>query len=68
MDDARDYVIGDLVQQAAVSVVGWVEGAVEAPRTAPRENLTGDPYYTDGYRAFAVLAEPPAEVRVLDLE
>ena len=32
------------------------------------QNLTGDPYFTDGYRAFAVLAEPRADLRVTDLD
>ncbi|MEW6268738.1 MAG: LssY C-terminal domain-containing protein [Thermodesulfobacteriota bacterium] len=68
VDDARDYVIGDLVQQESASLVGYVEGVGAAPPTAPRDNLTGDPYFTDGYRAFVVLAEPPAELRVTDLE
>lgn len=68
VDDARDYVIGDLVQHEAVSLVAYVEGVGEVPKDAPRENLTGDPYFTDGYRAIAVLAEPPSELRVLDLE
>lgn len=68
VDDARDYVIGDLVQNEAVSLVAYVEGVGEVPKETPRENLTGDPYFTDGYRAIAVLADPPSEVRVLDLE
>ncbi|HEY8516136.1 MAG TPA: LssY C-terminal domain-containing protein [Candidatus Binatia bacterium] len=67
VDDARDYVIGDLVQQESASLVGYVEGVGAAPPNAPRENLTGDPYFTDGWRAFVVLAEPPAELRVTDL-
>jgi hypothetical protein len=68
VDDARDYVVGDVVQQESTSLVGYVEGVGVATPQAPRENLTGDPYFTDGYRAFVVLAEPPVEVRVTDLE
>ncbi len=32
-------------------------GVELAPATAPRHNLTGDPYFTDGLRAFAILSK-----------
>jgi hypothetical protein len=40
-----------------VALVGYVAGADAAPQKAPRHNLTGDPYYTDGLRAVAVFSE-----------
>ena len=38
---------------------GFVEryGYVGAPASAPRPNLTGDPYYTDGLRAVIFLSD-----------
>jgi hypothetical protein len=57
VDDARDYVIDDLIESGHVSHVGYVAGADLAERTAPRRNLTGDPYFTDGLRAVAVFSE-----------
>ncbi|MGB6554890.1 MAG: LssY C-terminal domain-containing protein [Candidatus Binataceae bacterium] len=57
VDEARDYVLDDLLASRRVSRLGFVRGVDPAPSTAPRHNLTGDPYFTDGLRAFAVLSE-----------
>src|SRR5262249_14651090 len=54
---ARDSLLDDLMESGRVSYVGRVAGAVAAPRSAPRRNLTGDTYYTDGLRAVAVFAD-----------
>jgi hypothetical protein len=57
VDDARDCLLDDLLESGRVALVGYVPGAGAADRTAPRHNLTGDPYFTDGLRALAVFAE-----------
>jgi hypothetical protein len=57
VDDARDYVLDDLMEAGRVTQVAYVAGAGAADRTAPRRNLTGDPYYTDGLRAVAIFSE-----------
>jgi hypothetical protein len=57
VDDARDYVLDELLETGRVARAGYVPGAEEAQRTAPRYNLTGDPYFTDGLRAVAVFSE-----------
>jgi LssY C-terminus len=57
VDDARDYVLDDLMESGRVARVGYVEGIGAAVPTAPRHNLTGDPYHTDGLRAVAIFAE-----------
>jgi hypothetical protein len=57
VDDARDYVLDDLMEGGRVTLVAYVAGAGAADRTAPRRNLTGDPYFTDGLRAVAVFSE-----------
>jgi hypothetical protein len=57
VDDARDYVLDDLMESGRVALVAYVGGAQAADRTAPRRNLTGDPYFTDGLRAVAVFSE-----------
>jgi hypothetical protein len=56
VDDARDYVLNDLLENARVARAGYVKGVGEAARTAPRRNLTGDPYFTDGLRAVAIFS------------
>lgn len=57
VDDARDYVLDYLIEGGRVDRVGYVAGAVAAPRESPRRNLTGDPYFTDGHRAVIILSE-----------
>jgi hypothetical protein len=57
VDDARDYVLDDLMESGRVSQVGYVPGVGAAERIAPRHNLTGDPYFTDGLRAVVVFSE-----------
>jgi hypothetical protein len=51
VDDARDYLLDELLESGRIGLVGYVAGAVAADRTSPRHNLTGDPYFTDGLRA-----------------
>jgi len=57
VDDARDYVLDDLMAAGRVAQVGYVAGVEAARRTAPRHNLTGDSYFTDGLRAVAIFSE-----------
>ena len=57
VDDARDYVLDDLMESGRVAGVGYVAGVGAAERNAPRHNLTGDPYFTDGLRAVAIFSE-----------
>ena len=57
IDDARDYLLDDLLESGRVSLVGYVPGVGVAQATEPRRNLTGDPYLTDGLRAVAMFSE-----------
>lgn len=66
VDDARDYALGDLMDVGRVSKVGYVAGVEAAERSAPRHNLTGDPYFTDGLRAVAIFADTRTNPTFLD--
>jgi hypothetical protein len=57
VDEARDYLVQDLIYYGGVEKVGFVKGVGPASRQYPRTNLTGDPYYTDGLRAVLFLSE-----------
>jgi hypothetical protein len=57
VDDARDYVLGDLIEAGRVSHATYVAGVEAANQNASRKNLTGDPYFIDGLRALAVVSE-----------
>jgi len=56
VDEARDYVIEDLLQASRVEATGYVDGVGPCDATSPRHNLTGDPYFTDGKRAVILLS------------
>jgi hypothetical protein len=66
VDDARDYVLDELLESGHVSQVGYAAGVEAAPRTAPRRNLTGDPYFTDGLRAVAIFSEARTKATYLN--
>jgi len=51
VDDARDYLVQDLLASESLESLGYVKGVGPATPEAPRQNLTGDPYFTDGLRA-----------------
>jgi hypothetical protein len=65
VDDARDYVLDDLLNSGHVERVGYVAGCGPAGRTSPRHNLTGDPYFTDGLRAVAIFSPTPTAASFL---
>lgn len=57
VDEARDYVVEDLLRAERLELAGYVEGVGGCDQRSPRANLTGDRYFTDGRRA-AVLLSP----------
>ena len=63
VDESRDYVIEDLTLAGRVEATGYVGGVGACGRDAPRRNLTGDPYFTDGRRAVILLAPSRAAAR-----
>jgi hypothetical protein len=63
LDEARDYVVEDLLQARHVHATGYVEGVGACDSAAPRHNLTGDPYTTDGRRAVILLSPERTEPR-----
>lgn len=56
VDESRDYVLEDLLEAKRLEGLGYAPGVGEHTMENPGLNLTGDPYFTDGYRAIAVLA------------
>jgi hypothetical protein len=57
VDFDRAYLLQDLLMSGLVERYGYVDGVGRAPLSAPRPNLTGDPYYTDGLRAVVFLSD-----------
>ena len=66
VDEARDYVADFLIDGRRVSRVGHIAGVDAATEDAPRYNLTGDPYFTDGDRAILVLSRNSVQADYLN--
>jgi len=70
-DETRDGLVQDLAYSQALSKFGYVKGVGAAPRSEPRHNLTGDPYFTDGLRLIMFFDKRPttlANIEMLDWE
>ncbi len=57
VDFDRNYILQDLLLSGLVDHYGYVEGVGAARMSAPRNNLTGDRYYTDGLRLILFLSD-----------
>jgi LssY C-terminus len=71
VDEARAYLLQTLFTHGVVERYAFVKGAAAATRSAPRYNLTEDPYYSDGMRLVVAIAQhsvPPEQITVYDWE
>jgi hypothetical protein len=69
IDEARRYLVEDLMYSQALHTIGFVEGVGAASKDEPRTNLIGDPWYSDGLRAVMFFEPRPfalSEVGFLD--
>jgi hypothetical protein len=66
IDDARDYVIEDLLGSGHLERMGYVEGVEVSDQDAPRRNLCGDPFVTDGCRAVMMLSPTTTVAKFLN--
>jgi LssY C-terminus len=66
VDFDRAYLLQDLLMSGFVERYGYVGGVGAAPASAPRLNLTGDPYYTDGLRAVIFLSNETSPLGNVD--
>jgi LssY C-terminus len=66
VDFDRAYLLQDLLMSGFVERYGYVDGVGAASASAPRANLTGDPYYTDGLRAVIFLSDQTTPLQNVD--
>jgi LssY C-terminus len=66
VDFDRSYLVQDLLLSGFVKQYGYVDGVGAAPASAPRTNLTGDPYYTDGLRAVVFLSNQTTPLAAIE--
>ncbi len=62
VDEARDALIEDMAYSQNLVEVGLVAGVGTASKDMPRQNLTTDPYYTDGFRAALIFDAKPTSL------
>jgi hypothetical protein len=69
VDEARNYLVQDMMYSGGLDKLGFVNGVGPAPRVHPRATLNGVSYYTDGLRAVMFFATRPlsfSNVQILD--
>jgi hypothetical protein len=59
VDEALFALLEDLVYSQQVEKQGWIKGVGASTRWNPRKNLTGDPYFTAGFRAVIFFVHRP---------
>jgi hypothetical protein len=62
VDEARTALTEDMAYSQNLQKIGFVKGVGAAPQSAPAENLTTDPYFTDGYRQVLVFDRQPTSL------
>lgn len=67
VDEARGALGEDMAYSQGLTKVGYATGVGAAPRDAPRENLTTDPYYTDGFRLVLVFDHAPTSLEEIEI-
>ncbi|MCH5375806.1 MAG: LssY C-terminal domain-containing protein, partial [Planctomycetes bacterium] len=65
VDDTREYLLENLAYAQSLRSFGYVEGVGEVPPDQPRGNLTGDPWFTDGYRLVLWVTDRPTALSEL---
>jgi hypothetical protein len=66
VDEAREALGQDIAYSQNITRFGFAKGVGGASPSAPRENLTNDPYYTDGYRIVLVFDRKPTPMNEIE--
>jgi hypothetical protein len=62
VDETREYLLENLAYAGSLRNFGYAGGVGEVPPDQPRGNLTGDPWFTDGYRLVLWLSPEPVPI------
>lgn len=68
VDETREFLLENLIYSQALQKFAYLGGVGEAPMDQPRGNLTGDPYFTDGYRIVLWVTSRPVDIADLEVE
>lgn len=59
VDETREFLLEDLAYAQSVRMIGYAGGVGRVPMERPRGNLTGDPWFSDGYRLVLWVTSRP---------
>jgi len=68
VDETREFLLENLAYSQVLEKFAYVRGLDEAPIESPRQNLTGDPYFTDGLRLVMWIASEPTDLQNIRYE
>ena len=71
VDEARNYLVQDMLRSQKLTRFGWVKGVGAATPSDPRHMEDGTPFFTDGLRAvmvFGTAKTPLDQIRLLEWE
>ena len=68
VDETREYLLENLAYAQTLEKIAYVDGVGAAPIGQPRQNLTGDPYFTDGLRVVLWIASRPTDLEEIEYE
>ena len=66
VDETREYLLENLAYAQALEKYGYVGGVGEVSYAQPRGNLTGDPWFSDGYRLVLRVSSKPVDIDDLE--
>ena len=66
VDEARDYIVQDLVLSQSVAAIAYAEGVGAAHKNERRYNYTLSSYFTDGLRAVIFTSTEPVGLTEVD--
>jgi hypothetical protein len=67
IDEARNYIAEDLAMAQSLQAYGFVGGVGETTRDAPKQNLLGTPWWSDGARVVLILSDEPVPLEEMEL-
>jgi hypothetical protein len=65
VDETREYLLENLAYSQALKKIGYVGGVGEVAMDNPEGNLTGDPWFSDGYRLVLWVTSRPTPLSEL---
>jgi hypothetical protein len=66
VDETREFLLENLAYAQALKKIGYVKGVGSVPQDSPKGNLTGDPWFTDGYRLVLWITSEPTALSDLE--